>query len=173
MKRHGPKRKERLYFTATCHGNYNAEFEYDIDIIETDEDPLDTVSDWGGISQSFDSGAVAEESSVKELALSGNALSNDVKLKMQEKLGKILRALSSLHPNVGYCQGMDYIAAHLLRVIGGDIKQKIRGSDETDTPKLSKNIYDSTLEETVFRIMATIFSTYNLRHVSSSNISSW
>ena len=173
LKRHGPKRKERPYFTASCNGAYNAEFEFDNDMIETDEEPLDTVSDWGGISQSFDSGMFAEESSGKELALSGNALSNDVKLIMQEKLGKILRALSALHPDVGYCQGMDYIAAHLLRVIGGDIKHEIKGNDEMDTPKLLHNIHENTLEETVFRIMTTIFSTYNLRHVSLSSTFSW
>ena len=132
---------------------------------DNDEEPFDTVSDWGGISQSFDSGSMlgdTDESSVKELALSGNTLSNDVKMVMQERLGKILHALAASHPEVGYCQGMDYIVAHLLRVLGGDMKDR-QSKGFREEYGICKEL---PIEEVVYRVMKTLLTTYNLRHVS-------
>jgi len=156
----GVTRTPTRYLSSTHHqGGHGEE-----DIANEDEAPIDTVSDWGGISQSFDTAPMMDHdhSSVKELALGGNTLSTDVKMIMQEKLGKILYALAAVYPEVGYCQGMDYIVAHLLRVIlgGGSTHWKYHGFQECH------HYYDGLrVEETVFRVMKTLFSTYNLRHM--------
>jgi len=164
----GVTRTPTRYLSSTHHqGGHGEE-----DIANEDEAPIDTVSDWGGISQSFDTAPMMDHdhSSVKELALGGNTLSTDVKMIMQEKLGKILYALAAVYPEVGYCQGMDYIVAHLLRVIlgGGSTHWKYHGFQECH------HYYDGLrVEETVFRVMKTLFSTYNLRHVSYVTIVHW
>ena len=38
----------------------------------------------------------------------------------QELLGKVLKAYTNCNPEIGYCQGMGYLAAILLIVAGGD-----------------------------------------------------
>lgn len=85
--------------------------------------PTDTVSDWGGVTPvgSFTSstsggdfcetkGAIQQNKPRKrrmapdELALSGNALSEDMKSALKDKLSFILHALAAEHSGVGYCQ---------------------------------------------------------------------
>lgn len=168
---------------------------------EVSESPTDTVSDWGAVSPkgSF-AGSVNEpepesfhdrslsgfgaEISVEELALSGNSLTADVKLDLQNKLGFILHSLAATHEDIGYCQGMDYVVAHLLRILQETIrwqaaKQSLPSVISTARelkipvtviPENLADVYheiDSNLvvEETVLRVMDTFFVNYNLRHM--------
>jgi hypothetical protein len=105
-----------------------------------------------------------------------------MKQDLQNKLGFILHALAAAHGDVGYCQGMDYVVAHLLRVLQETVKYKddkgtlpiciatsrrphARKPDIAD-PR-AKVIDSSSLvvEETVFRVMDAFMSRYNLRHM--------
>ena len=54
---------------------------------------------------------------VEDIALCPRDLTNEVKEDLQNKLGFILHALAASNDKVGYCQGMDYIVAHLLRIL--------------------------------------------------------
>ena len=54
---------------------------------------------------------------VEDIALCSRDLTNEVKEDLQNKLGFILHALAASNDKVGYCQGMDYIVAHLLRIL--------------------------------------------------------
>ena len=121
---------------------------------------------------------------IEELALSGNTLTAEMKEGLQNQLGYILHALAAAHEDVGYCQGMDYIVAHLLRVLQDTVRwHSVRGtlspvikaqpaipnagSDEQSLTKEIDQAIDSSLvvEETVFRVMDTFLTTYNLRHM--------
>lgn len=169
--------------------------------------PTDTVSDWGGVtpvgsfSGSFTSSnsgqAHGEEAkpkhrracnkandlkNVEELALSGNTLTEEVKASLQRKLSFILHALAAAHPDVGYCQGMDYLVAHLLRILQDTIKWKsaigtmpksVRSTPRFPNPPFEERalsqIYDDidqslVVEETCFRVMDSFFTMYSLQH---------
>lgn len=173
--------------------------------IEVHEAPTDTVSDWGGVSPvgsftgsmsgglpdadgiakvrsglSTDSGSILP---AEELALSGNCLTNDMKEDLQNKLSFILHSLASTYEDVGYCQGMDYVVAHLLRIlqdtvrwaaVQGTLPQAITTASTLpdlsqfhDDPKRLYEEIDKSLivEEAVFKMMDTFFTTYNLRHM--------
>ena len=54
--------------------------------------------------------------------LSGNVLTDETKEVLQKKLSFILHALSAAHSEIGYCQGMDYVVAHLLRLLQETVK---------------------------------------------------
>ena len=163
-----------------------------------DATPTDTVSDWGGVTPvgSFASGSVcsgyeekkrndmeAEEEAETELALGGNLLTDDNKLMLQDKLRSILNALAATHKDVGYCQGMDYVVAHLLRILQDTIRWKAAvgslsgaekyeglgtyhaGLDDEGVNALMQKVDTSpVVEETCFRVMNTLFTTYNLQH---------
>jgi hypothetical protein len=120
----------------------------------------------------------------EELALSGNCLTSDMKVDLQNKLSYILHALAAVHEDVGYCQGMDYVVAHLLRILQDTVRwQAMQGtlpaavasaSTLPDLMKLQqespKKVADAiakslVVEETVFRVMDTFFTAYNLRHM--------
>lgn len=112
----------------------------------------------------------------EDLALGGNALTEDMKTELQDKLGYILYALAAAHQDVGYCQGMDYVVAHLLRILQDTVLWKAaRGTLPpaiTSAASISfqngvaKNIDEShVVEEAVFKVMDTFFTTYNLRHM--------
>ena len=120
----------------------------------------------------------------EELALSGNALTNDMKLDLQHKLSFILHSLAATYDDVGYCQGMDYVVAHLLRILQDTVRWKaMQGTlpnaittasalpspseiQQGDPKKTFEDIDNSlVVEETVFRVMDTFFTTYNLRHM--------
>jgi hypothetical protein len=165
-----------------------------------DSVPTDTVSDWGGVTPvgSFASSVTGAEDSVhnrrrksirrtanqEELALGGNMLTDEMKVALQGKLSFILHALSAAHDDVGYCQGEDYIVAHLLRILQDTIRWKAANGNlpsviqsaprpyycgpNVDADMLQE-IYkeiDKTLvvEESCFRVMNTLFTNYNLRH---------
>jgi Rab-GTPase-TBC domain len=170
--------------------------------------PTDTVSDWGGVtpagsftSSMSDAEARNDKAASRDrhsrrnkrtyqgdLALSGNALTEDVKASLQGKLSFILHALASAHPDVGYCQGMDYVVAHLLRILQDTVRWsaatgKLPGvmlsaptahlrADMT-SPDLSSQqrlkVYNDidrsfVVEEACFRVMDSFLSVYNLRH---------
>jgi hypothetical protein len=175
-----------------------------IDSEEMSLAPTDTVSDWGGVTPagSFTSSLSGGEarnsktsakhrhtrrrsakSSNGELALSGNALTEEMKSSLQDKLSFILHALSSAHTDVGYCQGMDYVVAHLLRILQdtvrwnaatgrlpsviGSAPEKFFGPNMSPEQRLE--VYaeiDRSLvvEEACFRVMDSFFTVYNLRH---------
>jgi len=103
--------------------------------------------------------------SVEELALSGNALSNEMKTQLQDQLSIILHALAARHDDVGYCQGMDYVVAHLLRVLQDTVKWRaMKCSTSTSTPNTAPHVDDSA-KVSVFQVMDCFFTTYNLRHM--------
>jgi hypothetical protein len=168
-------------------------------ITNASQTPTETVSDWGGVSPvgSFASDEVKkngnlEQSSspdrhkrsraVEELALSGNALTSVMKQGLQNQLGFILHALAAAHEDVGYCQGMDYVVAHLLRVLQDTVRWRaVKGSlpsaivgagkvphvEITDASQIDDIAIDESMvvEETVFRVMDSFFTSYNLRHM--------
>jgi hypothetical protein len=112
----------------------------------------------------------------EDLALGGNALTEEMKTELQDKLGYILYALAAAHQDVGYCQGMDYVVAHLLRILQDTILWRAaRGTLPLSITSASAisfqngvatNVGDTqVVEETVFKVMDTFFTTYNLRHM--------
>jgi hypothetical protein len=140
----------------------------------------DTVSDWGGISPldsqlSYNSvGSIARTDSIGDMVLCGNGLSNDMKVELQKKLESILNAIAAAHKGVGYCQGMDYVVAHLLRVLQETIEwnaQKNRlphciKSYQAWNTNRDLPLHETILvEESVFLVMHTFLCTYNLRHM--------
>jgi len=170
-----------------------------LDHEEGDQAPTDTVSDWGGVapvgsfaslemeesvpSKSPDAQSVDGKSVDGDLALSGNTMTEDEKSELQRKLSLILHCLAASNEDVGYCQGMDYVVAHLLRILQETIRWKGAVGSMPDivqsAPKklLSKPMGNEALatrfeevdnslltEETCFRVMECFFSTYSLRH---------
>lgn len=125
------------------------------------------------------------KSDVCDPVLSGNALTNEMKVDLQNKLRSILHALAAQHEGLGYCQGMDYVVAHLLRVLQDTILLRVvQGSitmpgDENRTTfdwkampaeqlrcKMNEiNSETNVVDEVVFRVMDTLFTTYNLQHM--------
>ena len=165
--------------------------------------PTDTVSEWGGVTPvgSFANASFAgdQEGEVDEnfmdenmsknedgdatMALSANTLTDATKAILQQKLSFVLHALAAAHPDVGYCQGMDYVVAHLLRLLQETVRWAAASKklpsviqlapDATVTPSMTDdevaailNQIDQSLvlEETTFRMMDTFFTSYNLRH---------
>lgn len=103
---------------------------------------------------------------VEELALSGNTLSNEMKMHLQNQLSIILHALAAKHEDVGYCQGLDYVVAHLLRVLQDTLKWR-EMKRSTSSSSLSSTISnaDNSTKVSVFRVMDCFFTTYNLKHM--------
>lgn len=162
--------------------------------------PTGTVSDWGGVSQvgSFASNAscpgLPEDAKAKsaiilsknladtDLALNGNGISADEKIALQQKLRFVLHALAAAHPEVGYCQGMDYVVAHLLRILKESVLWKAANGTLPLTVKCKpwfsyqlNSVNDLVVayeeiekslvvEEVCFRIMDTFFTVYDLQH---------
>jgi len=163
-----------------------------VDTVLSDCDDGGYASDCGYVSLSPVNGhyaftprsAVEQQASSDEedlaLALSGNKLSEEAKLYLQTKLRSILHALAETFPEIGYCQGMDYIVVHLLRVLCGDdtsfwqpgatekvfkVQQEVVTED--DKGGLMKKFIDEELplEEIVYRMTDTLFTVYNIRHM--------
>lgn len=176
-----------------CAGN----LEFD----DNDQLRIDTaVSDWSGVSPvpSF-TGSYAESLErtnsrqfsdtgqmlpLDELALGGNCLTDDMKVDLQNKLRFILHSLAAVHEDVGYCQGMDYVVAHLLRILQDTVmwqaskgtlpaviatapaKPEASNLEFQDHQRMYEEVDNSlVVEEVVFRVMDTFFTTYNLRHI--------
>jgi hypothetical protein len=167
------------------------------------ETPTDTVSDWGGVSPkgSF-AGSVndteyetAQEKQLSlsgtdmsgeelALALSGNSLTAEAKIDLRNKLSFILHAMAATHEDIGYCQGMDYVVAHLLRILQETIKWKAANHTlpsvistasliESSHPVRAedyRSIYEEVdkclvVEESILRVMDTFLISYNLKHM--------
>ena len=161
--------------------------------------PTDTVSEWGGVTPagSFANASFTSEGDTDrkglnasggtrvsdEMALSGNALTDATKAILQGKLSFVLHALAAAHPEVGYCQGMDYVVAHLLRLMQETVRwaaacKRLPGviqlapdvdirptTSEDDVAKILSVIDESlVVEEACFRMMDTFFTAYNLGH---------
>ena len=132
--------------------------------------------------------SIASKSDVSDPALSGNALTSEMKVDLQNKLRSILHALAAKHEGVGYCQGMDYVVAHLLRVLqdtillraiqgsipgvnGPTLKDNLTSdwrampSDQLRSRMNEINSQSEVVEDVVFRVMDTFFTTYNLQHM--------
>jgi hypothetical protein len=134
----------------------------------------------------------SSRSDVCDPVLSGNALTYEMKMDLQNKLRSILHALAAQHEGLGYCQGMDYIVAHLLRVLQDTILLRvIQGSmpilDDARTNKdiagvpaedwktmpadqlrlkmAEINSGTMVVDEVVFRVMDAFFTTYGLQHM--------
>ncbi|GAX09985.1 hypothetical protein FisN_11Lh022 [Fistulifera solaris] len=165
---------------------------------DSDVTPTDTVSDWGAVAPASSTASELDESlrfkqnneilskhddGRGELALSGSVLRDDLKVELRGKLRFVLHALAASHPDVGYCQGMDYVVAHLLRILQETIRWKAAvgtlpeiiesapqsiGIDGLSQEALAKQYckIDQTfvVEETLFHVMESFFGTYNLRH---------
>jgi len=179
---------------------------------DASQSPTETVSDWGGVSPvasftgsangivDLDDRSSSRNDDVKISAnrkcrdsqneadlfvLSGNTLTDGMKADLQSKLAFILHTLAATHDEVGYCQGMDYVVAHLLRILQDTIRWRalrstlpssIRsapkqgmdlGVGDADFPSQFIDEVDKSLvvEETVFKVMDCLFTTYNLQHM--------
>ncbi|MGK3739824.1 MAG: hypothetical protein ACI90V_006671 [Bacillariaceae sp.] len=163
---------------------------------EVSETPTDTVSDWGAVSPkgSFvgNDSEYPQENQIsasidisdEDIALSGNSLSVHVKKDLQNKLSFILHSLAATYEDIGYCQGMDYIVAHLLRILQDTIRLNAANKTlpsvittastyQTSLPVNDDNIeaiyneIDSNhiVEETIVRVMDVFFVNYNLKHM--------
>lgn len=93
---------------------------------------------------------------------------------MQNKLQCILHAIAASHPGFGYCQGIDYIVAHLLRILQDTIERNISSGKLSNSIQSAKKVIDPTamtfdntlvIEEAVFRVMNILLTKYNLRHM--------
>mmetsp|Transcript_49437 Transcript_49437/g.148945 ORF Transcript_49437/g.148945 Transcript_49437/m.148945 type:complete len:551 (-) Transcript_49437:52-1704(-) len=123
-----------------------------------------------------------------DVALSAHNLSIEKKTELQNKLSYILHLIAASHPGFGYCQGMDYIVAHLLRIVQDTVLWKAtKGSlpASLKTYQLAEGleaagvtngniIVGSTeapntkhviVEEAVFQVMDCLLKTYNLQHM--------
>jgi hypothetical protein len=166
---------------------------------DSSETPTDTVSDWGPISPAA---SMTENSNVgfpageydaaggdsvippEELALAGPRLTAEMKSDLQNKLRFVLHSLAASHGDVGYCQGMDYVVAHLLRILQDTIRwNALQGTlpsciVSTSSFSAKTDLKDESLakayeevdkllvvEEVIFRFMDTFFTNYNLRHM--------
>jgi hypothetical protein len=106
-----------------------------------------------------------------------------MKTALQNKLSFILHALAEVHTDVGYCQGEDYVVAHLLRVLQDTIRWKASNNalphcilsanrpfaGDLIDPNQLKSVYSEidrslVVEETIFRVMNSLFTSYGLRH---------
>ncbi len=119
------------------------------------------------------------EASFEEIALCGNSLSADEKADLQKKISFILHTLAASYEDIGYCQGMDYVVAHLLRNLLGTIRSKAANKQlpavistasvltVTDNIELLNKEIDSNLviEETIVRMIDIFFVNYNLKHM--------
>lgn len=144
---------------------------------ERDFQSSDTVSDWGGISPVGSTissvGSLARTNSI-DIVLGGHELTQETKAELQKKLETILNVIAAVHDGLGYCQGMDYIVAHLLRVLQETIEW-VAPKNKLPACVYSAQIWKEgckvplheteIVEETVFLVMHTLLSTYNLRHM--------
>ena len=139
----------------------------------------DTVSDWSGISpvNSFSSAQNGQKGDSrssyksKDMAVSSRGISSELKVQLQMRLESILDAIAGAHEGVGYCQGMDYIVAHLLRILqdtvelnakNGTLPKVVQSANRTLSSLLNEA---DVVEEAVFRVMHTLLTTYSLQHM--------
>jgi len=103
-------------------GNTTGDQDRSMNMISYDSEILDTSSTKP---HKLNLSQLTSRSDVSDPALSGNALTSEMKVDLQNKLRSILHALAARHEAVGYCQGMDYVVAHLLRVLQDTILLRV------------------------------------------------
>jgi Rab-GTPase-TBC domain len=122
-------------------------------------------------------------STEEEYALGANMLTDDMKASLQGKLSFILHALAAANPEVGYCQGMDYLVAHLLRILQDTIRWKavhgnlpavvrsstaiansLSSNDDALSESYVKIDQSLVVEETIFLVMDSFLTSYGLQH---------
>lgn len=112
----------------------------------------------------------------------------DTDQELIDQLSKILHALSGRYPDVGYCQGMDYIAAHVLDNVkkSSEAKNAARAAQQvdahasdTDTDsesaplspgRTSQSAATRAEVETAFWILVSMFENYGLRQMFSPGL---
>ncbi|KDO31599.1 hypothetical protein SPRG_03528 [Saprolegnia parasitica CBS 223.65] len=85
----------------------------------------------------------------------------DTDEELQTQLGAILHALAGRFPDVGYCQGMDYITAHILE----HVKAADRKFGEASPQK--RAAATEVQVEATFWILVALFESYGLRQMFS------
>ncbi|CAK4390083.1 unnamed protein product [Aphanomyces euteiches] len=83
---------------------------------------------------------------------------------IQEQMSNVLHALAGRFPEVGYCQGMDYITAHVLEHVKAADASYAHIHGET------KHRVMVAQEETTFWLMASLFESYGLRDMFSPGL---
>lgn len=142
----------------------------DATVSDVNIDSKDTVSDWSGISP-VNSTVSSKVSFSKEPVLSGRGLTNELKVNLQKKLEAVLDGIAGAHEGVGYCQGMDYLVAHLLRNLQPTLDHLLQIDNLPDSIQrkdenvMSIAIEDDVVVETVFRVMHSFLTTYNMQHM--------
>lgn len=110
----------------------------------------------------------------------------DTEQALINQLSEILHALAGRFPDVGYCQGMDYIAAHVLDHVKKSNEAKLmaragrsyRTSDEDDdgeegapSPTRTRASAATRVEvETAFWMLVGLFENYGLRQMFSPGL---
>ena len=134
---------------------------------------------WNDESKEEEADDLPIDSPMVNIALCGNSLSPEEKADLRKKLSFILHTLAATHEDIGYCQGMDYVVAHLLRTLENTVRAKAAKkelpailstvsslTDTDDLALLNKDIDDNNvIEEAVVRMMDTFFVNYNLKHM--------
>jgi len=123
-------------------------------------------------SETSDDDSIGSKASIpeSELVLSG-IQAQDTKEDLQNKLAAVLHALAAAYDDVGYCQGVDYVVCHLMRILQKQILAFAK-SGRLPSPLLAKynNYKDEkngavVVEEALFHVMDCLFSYYNLKHM--------
>lgn len=113
----------------------------------------------------------------------------DTDQELIDQLSEILHALSGRYPDVGYCQGMDYIAAHVLDNVkkSSEARDAARAAQQhldsnasdTDTDsesaplspgRTSQSAATRAEVETAFWILVSLFESYGLRQMFSPGL---
>ena len=131
--------------------------EGDIDAASTVSSTMTTVESI--LTDVTDDGMVETRKNI-DFVLDLGALPPLEKEKLQRKLSRILNALAATHQDIGYCQGMDYVVIHLMKVLSNSIiMAKRENHDSFSDP------YSISFEDVVFRVMDSLLTTYDLRHL--------
>lgn len=138
-----------------------------------EESRAESLSD--GFSSIYDDNdSVESKASIpeSELALSG-ILAQDTREILQQKLAAVLHALAAAYDDVGYCQGVDYVVCHLMRILqdtivalakSGRLPSSLYAKCST-IPTVTSSSSSNVVEETLFHVMDCFFSYYNLKHM--------
>ncbi|OQS02732.1 hypothetical protein THRCLA_04930 [Thraustotheca clavata] len=91
-------------------------------------------------------------------------VSIDTDEELQHQLSSILHALAGKFPDVGYCQGMDYISAHIL--------EHVKAADRKfgDHEPVKRAAATQVQVETTFWILVALFESYGLRQMFSPGL---
>ncbi|OQR93213.1 hypothetical protein ACHHYP_02761 [Achlya hypogyna] len=88
----------------------------------------------------------------------------DTDEELQHQLSSILHALAGRFPDVGYCQGMDYIAAHILEHV------KAADAEFGAASPVKRAAATQVQVEATFWILVALFESYGLRQMFSPGL---